>query len=100
MSNKKGIAILGSTGSIGIAALNIATSLPDDFEVEVLTAASNAELLIEQSLRLLPNTVVIENKALYKKVSEALWKEDIHVYTGAAAVCQVLESQHIDLVIS
>lgn len=62
MSNKKGIAILGSTGSIGIAALNIATSLPDDFEVEVLTAASNAELLIEQSLRLLPNTVVIENK--------------------------------------
>ena len=98
MSNKKGIAILGSTGSIGIAALNIATSLPDDFEVEVLTAASNAELLIEQSLRLLPNTVVIENKAQYKKVSEALWKEDIHVYTGAAAVCQVLESQHIDLV--
>ena len=46
MSNKKGIAILGSTGSIGIAALNIVTSLPDDFEVEVLTAASNAELLI------------------------------------------------------
>jgi 1-deoxy-D-xylulose-5-phosphate reductoisomerase len=98
MSNKKGVAILGSTGSVGVAAFEVIASFPDQFELEVLTASSNADLLIEQALKSRPNTVVISDVSQYKKVNDALWKEDIHVYTGKEAICQVLESQHINLV--
>ena len=59
MSNKKGVAILGSTGSVGVAAFEVIASFPDQFELEVLTASSNADLLIEQALKSRPNTVVI-----------------------------------------
>jgi len=57
MSNKKGVAILGSTGSIGIKALDIIATYPDYFDVQVLTGYRNVELLIQQALKLQPNTV-------------------------------------------
>ena len=62
---KKRIAILGSTGSIGTQALEVISAHPDAFEVEVLTARNNAELLIEQSIRHQPNVVVIGNEDHY-----------------------------------
>jgi 1-deoxy-D-xylulose-5-phosphate reductoisomerase len=63
----KRIAILGSTGSIGRQALDVISSLEDQFEVEVLTAHSNADLLIKQAIEHQPNAVVIVNEALTKK---------------------------------
>jgi len=69
---QKRIAILGSTGSIGTQALEVISSHPDLFEVEVLTARNNADLLIEQSMRYVPNVVVIGNEAHYEKVKRAL----------------------------
>jgi 1-deoxy-D-xylulose-5-phosphate reductoisomerase len=48
-SDKKKIAILGSTGSIGTQALEVIAAHADVFEVEVLTAQRNADLLIEQA---------------------------------------------------
>jgi 1-deoxy-D-xylulose-5-phosphate reductoisomerase len=69
---KKGVAILGSTGSIGTQALEVIESQPDNFEVELLTANGNCTLLIEQAKKFKPNAVVIVDESKYKLVSDAL----------------------------
>ncbi len=97
---KRGIAILGSTGSIGRQALEVIEYHPDNFRVEVLTALNNADLLIEQARKYKPNAVVIGNDANYMKVSEALFKYQIKVYAGDDAISSVLEMDSIDLVLT
>ena len=100
MSNKKRIAILGSTGSIGTQALEVVAAHPDAFEVEVLTAQNNATLLIEQAKQFSPNAVVIVNEDLYTPVKEALDPLDIKVYAGEKALASVVEMDTIDLVLT
>jgi 1-deoxy-D-xylulose-5-phosphate reductoisomerase len=100
MSNKKGIAILGSTGSIGTQALEVLEAYPDRFSLEVITAGKNADLLIAQALKFHPNSVVIGDESLYQKVKDALFNEDIHVYAGEDAICQVVESNEVDVVLT
>lgn len=100
MSVKKGIAILGSTGSIGTQALEVIEAYPEYFDLQVITANKNAELLIEQALRYKPNTVVIVDKGSYKKVKDALWIDDIHVYCGEEALSQVVESNEVHTVLT
>ena len=100
MSKKKGVAILGSTGSIGMKAVDIIATYPDYFDVQVLTGYRNVDLLIQQAMKLQPNTVVVVDEADYKKVSEALWTADIHVYAGKEALNQVLESGEVELVLN
>lgn len=97
---KKRIALLGSTGSIGKQALSVIAAHPDEFEVEVLTAQNNAELLVEQARRFKPNAVVISNEAHYKLVKDALSPEDIKVYAGDDALTSVVEMGTIDLVLT
>ncbi len=97
---KKRIAILGSTGSIGTQSLEVIAQNPDDFEVEVLTANNNIELLIQQAKQFQPNVVVIANKEKYNLVRDALENEDIKVYAGADALNQVVEMDTIDLVLT
>ena len=99
-NSKKRIAILGSTGSIGTQALEVIGAHPDYFEVEVLTAQNNADLLIEQSLRFKPNAVVIANEDFYKKVHAALDPLDIKVYAGNNALTSVVQMDSIDLVLA
>jgi 1-deoxy-D-xylulose-5-phosphate reductoisomerase len=100
MTKKKGIAILGSTGSIGTQALEVIEAYPEFFDLEVITAGKNAELLIEQAKKYQPNTVVISDESSYQKVKEALWDLDIHVYSGSEALCQVVESAEVDTVLT
>jgi 1-deoxy-D-xylulose-5-phosphate reductoisomerase len=100
MTQKKGIAILGSTGSIGTQALEVLAAYPDFFDLQVITAGKNADLLIEQALKFQPNTVVISDEAQYQKVKTALSKEDIHVYAGEEALCQVVESNDVHTVLT
>lgn len=69
---KRGIAILGSTGSIGTQALEVIRNNPDRFEVEVLTAHNNVDLLIRQAVEFVPNVVVISREAHYEKLTSAL----------------------------
>lgn len=97
---KKRIAILGSTGSIGTQSLEVIDQNPDTFEVEVLTANNNADLLICQAKKYQPNVVVIANKEKYPIVSEALQNEDIKIYAGKEALAQVVEMETIDLVLT
>ncbi|MDI9865331.1 1-deoxy-D-xylulose-5-phosphate reductoisomerase [Flectobacillus sp. DC10W] len=97
---KRNIAILGSTGSIGTQALEVIQANPTIFEVEVLTAQSNAQLLIEQAITFRPNCVVIGNEALYSQVFDALDPHGIKVYAGAKALESVVQMEAIDMVLT
>lgn len=96
----KKIAILGSTGSIGTQTLDVIRQHKDKFEAHTLTAGNNADLLIEQAKEFLPDTVVIANESKYDYVKEALSSYPIKVYSGPEALCQVVENQEIDIVLT
>lgn len=100
MEKKKGVAILGSTGSVGTQALEVIASFPDQFELVVLTANTNADLLIDQAKKFQPNTVVIGDEQRYEEVKNALWEDDIKVYTGDEALQQVVEMGEIQVVLT
>ncbi len=97
---KKNIAILGSTGSIGTQALEVVSSHPGLFEVEVLTAQSNCDLLITQAIKYKPNAVVIGRKDCYQKVATALESYPVKVFAGEEAIAQIVEMTSIDLVLN
>jgi 1-deoxy-D-xylulose-5-phosphate reductoisomerase len=97
---KRHIAILGSTGSIGTQALEVIRENPELFQVEVLTAQSNSDLLIKQALEFLPNEVVIGDESQYEKVKAALDPKWIKVYAGAKSLADVVQNQHIDIVLT
>jgi 1-deoxy-D-xylulose-5-phosphate reductoisomerase len=98
--DKKLVAILGSTGSIGTQALAVIDANSDKLGVEVLTAQNNADLLITQALRYKPNVVVIGNEKKYAQVTEALAQTDIKVYAGLDALSQVVTMEDIDVVLT
>jgi len=100
LDDKKHIAILGSTGSIGTQALEVIAAHPEAFEVEVLTAQNNCELLIEQALKFRPNAVVILNEQHYNRVKTALHHEPVKVYAGEQSLCSVVQMEQIDVVLT
>jgi 1-deoxy-D-xylulose-5-phosphate reductoisomerase len=100
LNSKKHIAILGSTGSIGTQALEVISVNLDYFEVEVLTAQNNTDLLIEQAKKFKPNAVVIANEEHYAKVKEALAAEDVKVFAGENALTSIVQMDSIDLVLT
>jgi len=91
---------LGSTGSIGTQALEVIAANQDAFEVEVLTAQNNADLLIEQALRFKPNAIVIVNEDYYQYVQEALKNESVKVYAGENSLGSVVQMDSIDMVLT
>ena len=97
---KKGIAILGSTGSIGTQTLEVISEHKNLFSVEVLTANNNCDLLIEQAKKYKPNAVVIVNRNKYDKVNSELFKLGIKVYTGQKSLEQIVESEEINIVLT
>jgi 1-deoxy-D-xylulose-5-phosphate reductoisomerase len=99
LDKKKQIAILGSTGSIGKQALEVVVSHSDHFEVEVLTAQNNADLLIAQARKFKPNAVVIINEDHYEKVKASLIPLGIKVFAGEDALTSIVEMDSIDLVL-
>lgn len=97
---KRHIAILGSTGSIGRQALDVIRQHRDLFEVELLTANNSSELLISQAKEFCPNSVVICNEDKYKEVADALQPEYIKVFAGMQSVCDLVSSDTIDIVLT
>jgi|TARA_B110000914_G_scaffold225679_1_gene247117 1-deoxy-D-xylulose-5-phosphate reductoisomerase len=97
---KKNIAILGSTGSIGIQTLEVIKVHTDLFNVEVLTANNNSSLLISQAKKFKPNAVVIVNEKKYTEVNNALKFLGIKVFTGAESIDQIVTSDEIDVVLT
>ena len=65
---KRRIAILGSTGSIGIQALDVVRELRELFDVQLLTAGNNSRLLIHQAVEFDAASVIIATEDLYAEV--------------------------------
>ena len=99
-THKRVIAILGSTGSIGVQTLQVVEEHPERFEVYALTANEKVEELIEQARKFLPEAVVIANEAKYEQLKEALKDLPIKVYGGYESICQIVQSQPIDIVVT
>lgn len=97
---KKQIAILGSTGSIGTQALEVISENKSLFEVYALTANNNVDLLIEQSRKFMPEMVAIGNENHYQALKNALADLPIKVFAGADSIAQVAEMQPIDIVLT
>jgi 1-deoxy-D-xylulose-5-phosphate reductoisomerase len=97
---KKQLAILGSTGSIGTQALEVIRAHADRFEVYALTANNQVDLLIKQAIEFQPDVVVIANKAHYLTLKEALASWPIKVYAGIEAICEVVQAEPIDMVLT
>ncbi|MBT6174169.1 MAG: 1-deoxy-D-xylulose-5-phosphate reductoisomerase [Flavobacteriales bacterium] len=100
MAPTRGIAILGSTGSIGTQALDVIREQSEFLHVEVLSAGRNADLLIKQALEFKPNAVVIAEPSLRDKVFNTLFDEGIKVYCGDEALVQVVEMEGVDMVLT
>ena len=97
---KRRIAILGSTGSIGRQALDVIRQHKDLFKVELLTANNSTELLISQAIEFNPNSVVICNEDKYQEVSDALEPYYVKVFAGMQSVCDLVSSDNIDIVLT
>jgi len=97
---KRHIALLGSTGSMGTQALQVIDQFPDMFEIELLSAYSNGDLLIQQALKYKPNVVVIIDEKHYEKVKQALAKEDCKVFAGLPSLVDCMSMNSIDMVLS
>ncbi len=80
------IALLGSTGSIGTQTLDVISRFPGEFEVDLLTAGSNADLLARQAKKFLPRSVVISEKSQYNKLKEELSGTSVKVFAGEEAM--------------
>ncbi len=100
MTQKKRIALFGSTGSIGTQALEVIQANAGLFEAEILTAQTNADLLIKQALQFKPNAVVIGDESLYHKVKEALSGEATKVFAGEAALEEVADFDTYDMMLA
>ena len=97
---QKHVAILGSTGSIGTQTLEVIDNNPDHFKLEILTARNNADVLIAQSRKFLPNHVVITNEDKYEYVSQELSDLPVKVYAGTDALEQIVEMDSVDIIMS
>lgn len=95
----KRLAILGSTGSIGTQALDVVSNHPDLFQVEILSAHGNTDLLIAQALQYKPNAVVVTNETKYELVKKALESSPIKVFSGQAALSEVVRWDSVDIVL-
>ncbi len=97
---KRRIAILGSTGSIGTQALDVISRHRDIFDVECITANSNAELLISQAKAFNVNCAIIADESKYQQVFDALDHFDIKVFTGSKSISDVVSGDNIDMVLT
>lgn len=100
MNNKKNIAVLGSTGSIGTQTLDVISEYNDSLHPYLLTANTSVDLLIEQALRFRPEKVVIASEVHYDKLREALKNEPIEIACGPRAIEEFVTDSNIDIVVT
>ena len=97
---KQRLSILGSTGSIGVQTLDIVRQNQELFEITSLVAGRNWELLARQAIEFDADTVVIADESKYELLSEALKDYPIKVFTGDAAVSEVVRSSAVEVVVN
>lgn len=96
---KRHIAILGSTGSIGTQTLDVIRQHRDLFEVELVSAKENSDLLIRQAIEFDANNVVIGSEKKYREVADALQPKGIKVFTGMDSLCAIASASNVDMVV-
>lgn len=97
---KRRLAILGSTGSIGTQALDVVRQHRDTFEISLLTANNNSDLLIKQALEFDANAVVICNESKYREVADALQPRGVKVFCGMDSICSMVGGTNVDMVLT
>ncbi len=97
---KQKLAVLGSTGSIGVQTLDVVESYPDFFEVVTLTSNTKWELLATQAIKFNADSVVIASEQYYAPLCDKLKDYDIKVYAGSKALEQVVQNTNVDCVVS
>lgn len=98
--DKKKLVILGATGSVGTQALEVIEAHPHRFEIYALTAQRNIELLVQQALKFRPEVVVIGDESKYLELTEAFEGSGVKVMAGAAALCEVVAHDAVDMVLT
>jgi len=98
--SKLNIAILGSTGSIGTQTIEVIENHRDKFAIELLTAYNNAELLVKQAVKYVPNTVIIGNPEKYNFVQSQLEHLPVKVFTGISSIADEVQNENIDVVLT
>ncbi len=96
----KQIAVYGSTGSIGTQTLAVIRENPTLFKATVLTAARNADLLVEQALEFKPETVVVVDETAYNQVKQELAGTSIQVLCGEQALVDVASAGNYDMLMA
>ena len=97
---KQRIALLGSTGSIGVQTLDIVRENPEQFEITALVANRNWEQLAAQAIEFDADCVVIGDKQYYSPLKEALAATDVKVYASAKAMEEVAAASNVDVVVN
>jgi 1-deoxy-D-xylulose-5-phosphate reductoisomerase len=95
---KKRIAILGSTGSIGVNALDVLSRLRAEFEVIGLSCGSNIELLARQAHKFHPKVVCVGDERLTGKIKKALPSGTV-IVTGADGLKEIASRDDLDLLL-
>lgn len=99
--DKRRLAILGSTGSIGVQALDVVGRHLDMFDIQLLTANNNSHLLIQQAIEFNAACVIIANEELYTEVYNALNPHGINVFAGMSSIIDAMSTaENIDMVLS
>lgn len=96
---KRRIAILGSTGSIGTQTLDVIRRHPDMFEVELISARRNVDLLTKQAIEFDAANVVICEESKYKETADALQDKGIKVWSGVDSLCELVKMPSVDIVV-
>ena len=97
---KKKIAILGSTGSIGTQTLDVISNHTDKFSVELLTANSNIDLLIKQTIKFKPKTIIIINEKYFKRLKKSLQNINVNILFGENSLNKFYNYANIDMVVT
>jgi len=95
----KRIAILGSTGSIGVNTLRVVSSLKGRFEVIGLTAYSNVELLAKQALKFRPKILAVKDAGLESDLKAALGSRKIRIVSGEEGLLEIISRRDVDKVV-
>ena len=90
--NKRRLAILGSTGSIGVQALDVVRQHRELFDIQLLTAGSNSGLLIQQAIEFDAACAIIADESLYNEVYEALNPRGINVFAGMDSIIDAVST--------
>lgn len=96
---KRRIAILGSTGSIGTQTLDVIRRHPDMFEVELISARRNVDLLTKQAIEFDAANVVICEESKYKETADILQDKGIKVWSGVDSLCELVKMSSVDIVV-